>query len=288
MITARHQNIEQNNLLVRKGKTMIDDRGINEAIVRKLQELDRLIEYLEAQLKEAPFGTLRITHNKGNAFYYWRRDVKDICGTYMKKKDMAFICALAQKEYNTKLLHAAKEKRKAMEVFLTQNLHSNLEEIYEKLSEDRKKLVIPYKMPEEAYVRQWQEQVYESNPFKVEEKIFCTERGEYVRSKSEKILADKFFMRKIPYRYEYPLTLKKSGTVYPDFVLLNRRTRREYYWEHFGFMNDPEYCEKAVKKIAAYEKNGIYAGDRLILTFEAGKAALDLKQIDSLINKYLI
>ena len=122
MITARHQNIEQNNLLVRKGKTMIDDRCINEAIVRKLQELDRLIEYLEAQLKEAPFGTLRITHNKGKAFYYWRRDVKDICGTYMKKKDMAFICALAQKEYNTKLLHAAKEKRKAMEVFLTQNL----------------------------------------------------------------------------------------------------------------------------------------------------------------------
>ena len=57
---------------------------------------------------------------------------------------------------------------------------------------------------------------------------------------------------------------------------MNRRTRREYYWEHFGFMNDPEYCEKTVKKIAAYEKNGIYAGDRLILTFEAGKAALDL------------
>jgi len=50
-----------------RGKTMIDDRGINEAIARKLQELDRLIEYLEAQLKEAPFGTLRITHNKGNA-----------------------------------------------------------------------------------------------------------------------------------------------------------------------------------------------------------------------------
>ena len=267
---------------------MNDDRDIKEVCVRELQELNRLIEYLEVQLKEAPVGTLRITHNKGNAFYYWRRDEKDICGTYIKKKDRSFICALAQKEYNVKLLHAAKKKQKAMEVFLSQNRHSDLDEIYADLSEDRKNLVIPYKMPEEEYVRQWQEQVYESNPFKVEEKKFCTERGEYVRSKSEKILADKFFMRKIPYRYEYPLPFKQYGTVYPDFVVLNRRTRREYYWEHFGFMNDPEYCEKTVRKIAAYEKNGIYSGDRLILTFEAGKAALDLKQIDGLIDQYLI
>ena len=47
-----------------------------------------------------------------------------------------------------------------------------------------------------------------------------TERGERVRSKSEKIIADKLFLQNIPYHYERPIYLKGFGMVYPDFCCL--------------------------------------------------------------------
>lgn len=51
---------------------------------------------------------------------------------------------------------------------------------------------------------------------------------ERVRSKSEKILADYFYRRKIPYKYECPLTLKGVGTVYPDFTFLSPKTKKKF------------------------------------------------------------
>ena len=66
--------------------------------------------------------------------------------------------------------------------------------------------------------------------------MILTAKGERVRSKSEKILADYFYSRKIPYHYEKPLHLRGYGIVYPDFTLLSRKTRREVYWEHEGLV----------------------------------------------------
>ena len=53
-----------------------------------------------------------------------------------------------------------------------------------------------------------------------------TEKGEAVRSKSEKIIADKLYMKEIPYVYEQPLYLKGYGYVVPDFKILNVRTKK--------------------------------------------------------------
>lgn len=115
-----------------------------------------------------------------------------------------------------------------------------------------------------------------------------TEQGELVRSKSEKILADKFYRMGTPYMYEYPLMINGYGYICPDFVLLNKCTRKEYYWEHFGLMSDKDYCEKSVKKINQYIKNGIYPGDKLLSTYETEKCIMDFKVVDEIIEKYLI
>ena len=115
-----------------------------------------------------------------------------------------------------------------------------------------------------------------------------TERGERVRSKSEKIMADYFFRNEIVYKYEKPLYLKGLGTVYPDFTFLSPRTGEEIYWEHDGRMDDPVYAKNAVKKIEAYENNGIYPGERLILTFETECTILNTQTIEKLVHKYLL
>ena len=117
--------------------------------------------------------------------------------------------------------------------------------------------------------------------------MILTEKGERVRSKSEKILADFFFRRNILYKYEKPLYLKGYGTVYPDFTFLSKRTGQEIFWEHEGMMDRQEYAKSAVRKIESYQKNEIYPGDRLILTFETEQSVLNSNIIERLVNKYL-
>ena len=118
--------------------------------------------------------------------------------------------------------------------------------------------------------------------------IILTENGERVRSKSEKILADYFYRKGIEYKYEYPLYLNGVGTVYPDFTFLSPQTGEEIYWEHNGMVDDPGYARKMVRKIQEYEKNGIFPGERLILTYETEQTILNTQKIEQLVNRYLL
>lgn len=108
-----------------------------------------------------------------------------------------------------------------------------------------------------------------------------------MRSKSEKILADKLYAMNIPYVYEIPLYLRGYGDVRPDFMVLNKRTRKEYYWEHLGMMDDREYCEKTIRKIECYEKNGIFPGKNLLLTYETEMHPLNGRVVEEIIREYL-
>ena len=52
-------------------------------------------------------------------------------------------------------------------------------------------------------------------------------------------------------------------------------------------MDKQEYARTAVRKIESYQKNGIYPGERLILTFETAQSVLNSKNIEELAKKYL-
>lgn len=114
-----------------------------------------------------------------------------------------------------------------------------------------------------------------------------TEKGERVRSKSEKILADYFYRNNIPYKYEKPLYLKGYGIVYPDFTLLSKKTYQEIYWEHEGMMDKQDYARAAVRKIELYQLNNIYPGEQLIMTFETEQSLLNSRLMEKLTEKYL-
>ena len=109
-----------------------------------------------------------------------------------------------------------------------------------------------------------------------------------MRSKSEVIIADLLFREGVPYRYEYPLYIEGIGLVFPDFLTLNKRTRKEYFLEHFGMMDDPNYLEKALQKIQLLANNNIYPGENLILSFETKKSPLNQNELRKLIQHYLL
>lgn len=156
------------------------------------------------------------------------------------------------------------------------------------MRKERRTLVTPIEPAWNQLLAKWYAEEHQRKEFRENTPVILTEKGERVRSKSEKILADYFYRKNILYKYEKPLYLKGYGTVYPDFTFLSKKTEQEIYWEHEGMMDKQEYARSAVRKIESYQKNEIYPGDRLILTFETEQSILNPKIVENLVNRYLL
>ena len=176
-----------------------------------------------------------------------------------------------------------------MEVFLDHYRSQGITEIYNKQHPIRRKLICPVEEPWDVLVKKWLEREYPShNSILIRSEIY-TEKGEQVRSKSEKIIADTLNRLQIPYRYEYPLTLKNGKIIYPDFTALHIREKKEIYFEHFGRMDDPSYSEKNVmKRIEDYERNGLWIGTDIIFTMESLENPLDTKLLENMLTHFFL
>ena len=207
---------------------------------------------------------------------------------YIHTENVNLVRDLAQKDYDKSLLKTAINEKKHIQNILRYIDEKDIYDVYNQLNPHRKKLIESRFLNDEEFVKQWLAVQYNGKDFEDDSSEIITERGERVRSKSEKIIADKLDLMDIPYRYEYPLKLKGFGTIYPDFTMLNLITRREVYMEHFGMMDNPEYCQKAISKIEQYEKNGIYIGKNLIVTFETSKQLLNMSVVENMLKEVLM
>ena len=241
----------------------------------------------EKALKSVPEGSLRICCHRNKTEFYHRTDPKDKNGTYIKEKEIHLAQKLAQKEYDKKVLASIEKELNAINKYFYFYPDRNAEQVYEHLHKERQKLIMPVEEPDAEYIRNWEGVAYKGKEFYEDTPEFYTAKGERVRSKSEVIIADVLNREGIPYRYEYPVYVPGVGKIYPDFTVLNTRKRKEFLWEHFGMMDDPEYAEKAVQKIATYENKGFFPGENLILTYETRKNPLNQKSIISIIQHHL-
>ena len=254
------------------------------------ENLVKLMPKIEKELSKAPEGSLVTLKARGRYpqyYHYIEGDrEKGRNGRYLTKKELKLVQRLAQKQYEVEVLECVKKRVSAISIFLKQYQENDTEAVFEKLSEERKNLIIPWFETEETYVNKWKEQMRgNSNEFPKEIE-FYTEAGECVRSKSEKILADGFRRMGITYVYEPELELTDGSRIYPDFALLHKGKRRTIYFEHFGMMDYPEYTVKAIKKIRKYEENGYWFGDNFLCTFETSENPLDMRIVEKMLKHY--
>lgn len=203
------------------------------------------------------------------------------------RKEMQLAKEIAQRDYDEIILKNAEARMKVISSFLHKYEKTDLKSIYQEIHPFRKSLLSEVILSDEEYAKRWQCIAYTGKPFSNDESEIITERGERVRSKSEKIIADKLSALEIPYRYEYPLVLGKI-TIYPDFTILRKGERQEVYLEHFGMMDDVEYVDKALFKLNTYAKNEIYLGVNLFITYETGKRPLNTKVLDGFLRKVFL
>lgn len=257
-------------------------------LLREQKRLERIQEKVIDNLKDVPPGTLRVSGGKNWTQYYHCMPDGKKNGKYIPKSEENLIRRLAQKAYDEKILKLTKKRLSQIKRITRDYEEEEIEDVFSKEHTGRQKWIRPVELTWKQQLEEWMSKDYRRKEFQEDAPIIMTNRGERVRSKSEKILADYFFQKGIIYKYECPLYLKGIGVVHPDFTFLSRKTRQEIYWEHDGRMDDPIYAQNAIRKIQAYEKNGIYPGERLILTFETTKNVLDMELVEKLVSRYLM
>lgn len=254
-------------------------------------QLKKIIEKTKKSLQNAPNGHLRISKSRGRIEYYFKDEECSAArknGRYMKVNERKLVKRIAQRDYDMQVLKKATERVKAIETFLDKYARNSLKDIYAKTNPNRLELVDVVEVSDEEYIKQWQAVEYERKPIINDMQVIVTERGERVRSKSEKNIADKLYMLGIPYRYEYLVYLEGNIKVYPDFTILRMPEREEVYLEHFGMMDDMDYVNKTMHKLSTYEKNGIYLGVNLFITFETSMRPMNTKVLDELLRELFI
>lgn len=268
---------------------------------KRLAELQNLLFTKKKTYEKAPQGRIRISQNGGHPEYYLVTERGSLRGKYLPHSQKTLARQLAQKDYDARLIKLLQNEITALQNYMKQTCNGRaIPELYDSLCPARRSLITPAILTNEQYAARWQDVSWTGRPFVPDAPYICTAHGERVRSKSEVIIADTLFRYNIPYRYEFPITLKRSNsddirrdfgssiTLYPDFLCLNTRTRQEFYWEHFGLMDDPAYSNNAVGKLRLYTENGILPGRNLIITMETQTEPPSIKALEKLIEEFLL
>ena len=259
---------------------------ILEMINSELERWSVITKQKEKALKKAPEGRLRVSAGHNRKQYYHVTGDQNSDGVYLGKNKEKLVSALAQKQYDQVILKEAVKRKKMLQKMKVLWQEDTSEKIYEELPEYRRKWVHPIVQPNDIFVRQWLEKPYEKAVFGMNEKVFITNQGERVRSKSEIMIANRLLERGIPYKYECRLALPDGTFVLPDFTILNVRLRKELYYEHFGMMDVSGYVNRNIMKLREYQNNGIWPGDRLFFTMETDQQPFNMHDLDMLIDRY--
>ena len=211
---------------------------------------------LEKQLESYPEGWLVYQKNKGKGAVYLhtynkgQRQIKHLS----KTKDTDLIVQIEKRK-----LEAPQIKQQIK--FYNRILKSNQPEI--------EKILSLSSLPEKDFLP-----TPSQNPKNPDYLNTKTKRGEMVRSKSERFIADALYSFNLDYRYEEKLKLGEI-VIHPDFTIISPLNGKTYYWEHLGLADDPNYLADWFNRKELYGIHNIKEGKNLIVTTEKDKNRFD-------------
>ena len=258
---------------------------LTEILSQRMEDLNKIISKCKKALANPPKGTLRAVIIKGKARYYYRANTTDRTGKYLNSRRMITAVRLAQRDYYQSVLKTALDELEAIEMLMKVRAACIMEDCYDKLIEARRILVSPLLDSDEEYARKWQDKPFTPKRFDPNDKSnYYSKKGERMRSKSEVLIANLLYDLGIPYRYECPLLLENGRTIYPDFTILNKRTRKIYYLEHLGKMGQEKYAADNAQRLNDMILSGLILGVNLIVTIESNTMAINTMALEEQIR----
>ena len=237
--------------------------------------LEKELAQLTNKTAALPDGTLIFYYNGTKAYH----QIKNKDGKYTRKyipsskKDLAL--KLARKTLIVDSISDINNELSAINAYLKARKKRKLQGLLAEGSPYLKLL-----SPENNWM---EDDDYPKNPNYPEALVFKAPKGQFVRSKSEAIIAHALYDSHLSYRYELEMFLDDS-TYYPDFSIRHPQTGKLYIWEHFGLADNPKYQNKMLNKTRTYINNGFIPGDNLILTYETKDQPLNIDYVQNLIS----
>ena len=251
----------------------------------KRKQIEKRLQNIEQHIRKLPKGKL-ICSRTGKYFKWECSDGKK--KTYIPKKERLFAEKLAAKKYLVALWNDLNHEKYAIELYLRR--HSNYKPEVDQLlsgSPEVERLLSPYFSPLSRELDEWMKSQYETNPQNPEYLTHKVSANEFVRSKSEAMIAKVLKQNKIPYRYEAKLEVG-NVSMYPDFTIRHPKTGETYYWEHFGLLDKPEYVRKMHYKLQTFTSHNIMPGINLITTYENQETPLTFEMIEMMVKYYFL
>lgn len=268
-------------------KQIIPNENFTSNIREWLDEIKAEHGRLQRQLKKRAEGRIREATDRNGFSRFYIVSGEDPNGKYVSKEYLGEIEAIAQRDYNKKVLAAIEANIKTLEAFLAKFHSGDIADVFSKLKPGRKSMVQPIAISDEDYAAAWSSLPYKAKEFESGATEIFSASGLRVRSKSEAIIADILADAGVPFRYEFPVNIRGAGTFHPDFYCLNPHSREEFIWEHLGMMSDSDYAENAIGKISLYAKAGWTLGNNLLATFESSAQPLNSKAVKRTLLQFL-
>lgn len=256
-----------------------------------ISEYEKILAEAEESLAKAPQGSLRVSSSLGIARYYFKTADTKSGGQYLSTEDeksLSLIKALAQKEYDNKLIKEITKTLRNLKRTQKFRWQDTPEFVLKTMNPAKQKWIKRYQPTDEEFAEKWKNLAFLRKISPRIEDSLITDTKDRVRSKSEVIISNKLNAMGIPFKYEQKLQLKNGIVLYPDFTVLNKRTRKEFYYEHFGLLDNTEYLNGAVRKIETYAENGFYYGKSLIFTVETSDHPINLQYIENLFREFFL
>ena len=224
-----------NDIIKRKGVVYI---SVIKHVILEKNRLIKELQQIEKQLSNLPDGKINCVHN-GKFVKWFHSDGHT--QTYIPKSQREYAQKLALKRFLLEKQKECKKELKALEFYQKHTVGENRKSV-QFLSGDSayQELLQPFYQLATLEADTWSNVSYPKNQNYPEQLKFKSCKNEYVRSKSEALIAMNLYIEKIAYRYECELKLG-NVILYPDFTILHPMTGEEIYWEHFGMMDTQEY-----------------------------------------------
>ena len=293
----KQNNLLENQALITKTPTtkvsapkgvMMSYTNLYSEVRKRYSELLSIKNSKEAALEKAPPGKIHVSKTSHGVQYYLRNESTDKSGKYIHKSEKSLIKKYLQKSYDEKILRLVTVESESLKklLFKTENVITAVQNVYSDSPSEVKELIIPIDVSDEDYAQKWLNIPYEGKVIPDFLPFFETKRKERVRSKSELNIANALADKGIPYKYECPLQLSNGAIIYPDFTVLDVKRRRVMYWEHRGMMDDKDYAKNSVQRLKTMMGEGIFVGEKLIITEETSTSPLGTNEINAIIKKF--
>ena len=258
---------------------------VKDFLERALRQQRNMLKIYEKEMQSLPKGSLSVSYS-GNRIYYRKHYQGE--RLYLGNAEQKEVQALQTRKIMITMMERIKENELLIRDFLMKYQDPSPESVKQTLGRayQNENLEL-FNHTRQKSNKAWGYQPYKRNAAYPEQLTQKTLKGDFVRSKSEVIIANTYFSKKIQYRSE-PMLLVGDKWLSPDFGVLVSRLNKVKYHEHFGMMHDEQYRKNALRKIAYYIENGYRPYEDILFTFDDLDGNIDAQVLDLLIESFMV